>query len=76
MLTNQWTTDPENVLRGQGRDVSNDIPDLVTVDAGGSTGEGLKVQTGHRHSPCMMCLLLKTIGLLQWSIFSLLRNCL
>jgi len=52
MLTNQWTTDPENLLKGQGRDVSNDIPDLVIVDAGGSIGEGLEVQSGGRRSPC------------------------
>lgn len=54
--------------------MSNDIPDLVPVDAGGSTGEGLKVETGHRRLPCMVCLLSKTTGLLQWGISSLLRD--
>lgn len=56
MLTKQWTADPESVLKGQGRDVSNDIPNLVIVDDGGSTVEGLKIQTECRCSSYMKTL--------------------
>lgn len=31
MLTNEWIRDLENILEGQGRNVSSDSPNLVTV---------------------------------------------